>query len=68
MLYNQQANELRQFIIESYKKFQLNETLLPLQKQIVDVLLIHPEYHSVFLDREMVNASFASGPQSFFAC
>lgn len=45
-------DELRAFYFDSFQKYQRKETLTPLEQMIVDVILMHPEYHSLFKDKD----------------
>jgi hypothetical protein len=47
MFYGHHVQDTRQFFFESWRKYRQAELLSPLEKQIVDVILIHPEYHSL---------------------
>lgn len=44
MLYSQKRHTLRNIFIESWKKHQQKLVLSPLEKEIVAVLFMHPEY------------------------
>ena len=47
MLYGDSIQDTRQLFFSSWQKYQLKQTLLPLEKQIVDVIVIHPEYQAL---------------------
>ncbi len=57
MMYGQTPQEIRQFYINCWEKYRNKRSLQPLEQQIVDVLLIHPEYH-VVVDSGDVNAAY----------
>ncbi len=45
MLFNQNRDQIRQFYIDVWNKFQKKQPLTPLETIIGDVISIHPEYH-----------------------
>ncbi len=47
MFYGNSVQDTRQLFFSSWKKHLKKEPLLPLEKQIIDVILIHPEYHAL---------------------
>lgn len=47
MFYGNNVQDTRRFFFDSWRKYRQGELLSPLEKQIVDVILIHPEYHSL---------------------
>lgn len=48
MFYGQQVQDTRQLFFESWKKYCQKESLTPLEQQIANVILQHPEYHALF--------------------
>lgn len=42
----------------SWRKYQRRESLTALEQQIVDVIIIHPEYHSLFEQDNAQDASY----------
>lgn len=48
MFYGHQIQETRQFFSQSFEKYQKNLPMTDLEKQIVAVILEHPEYHALF--------------------
>lgn len=50
MIFSDQRHELRQQFLSAWQKHKNQETLTPLEKMIVDIILLHPEYHA-FLDQ-----------------
>ncbi len=46
MLFSNDRKQLRQMYFDAWKKSQEAEMLTPLEAQIVDVIGMHPEYHS----------------------
>jgi len=47
MLFTQDRTRTRQLFRSAWRKFVNEDTLEPLEKQIVDLLKDHPEYHSL---------------------
>ena len=48
MFYNDGIQDTRQLFFVSWTKYQQKKPLSPLEKQIVDVMIMHPEYHGMF--------------------
>lgn len=46
-LYNPSRDQARQFLFDAWAKFKQHQTLTDLQKIAVDVIQMHPEYHTV---------------------
>lgn len=51
MLYGNTAQDTRQLFFSSWHKYQKKQPLSPLEQQIAEVILAHPEYHTL-LDSE----------------
>ena len=49
---HQQRDQLRLKYVEAWHKHRSNQPLQPLEAQIADVILMHPEYHCFFEDSE----------------
>lgn len=47
MFYGNNIQDTRQLFFSSWKKYLQKQTLLPLEEQIVAVILDHPEYHTL---------------------
>lgn len=47
MFYGDTVQDTRQLFFLSWQKYRQNQQLLPLEKQIVDVIVSHPEYHAL---------------------
>jgi len=54
MFYGNSVQDTRPFFFLSWQKFRAQQVLSPLEQQIVDVLIVHPEYHAFF---EQTNAA-----------
>ncbi len=48
MFYGDTVQDTRQMFYSSWNKYQQKQLLLPLEQQIVDVIIAHPEYHPFF--------------------
>lgn len=59
MFYGDQRDETRQFFFTVWEKVQSNSPLLPLEAQIADVLLWHPEYTEIFSQEENKQTNFS---------
>ncbi len=47
MLFSNNRDELRRFYIDSWRKFQNQESLSPLEAMVAEVIALHPEYHTM---------------------
>ncbi|CEK09229.1 DUF1841 family protein [Legionella hackeliae] len=47
MFYGDDVQDTRQLFFSSWQKYREKHPLLPLEQQIVDVILVHPEYHGL---------------------
>jgi hypothetical protein len=52
MLHGDTVHDTRKMFFSSWHKYRHHQALLPLEKQIVDVILIHPEYHALLESSE----------------
>ena len=48
MFYGDSVQDTRQLFFSSWQKHRQKQALLPLEQQILDVMLDHPEYHDLF--------------------
>lgn len=48
MFYGSTANDTRKIFFLSWEKYQQKSPLTTLEKQLVDVIIEHPEYHKLF--------------------
>lgn len=60
MFYSDNVQDTRQLFFLSWQKYRQNQPLLPLEKQIVDVIIVHPEYHA------LLEAVASSHDQAYF--
>lgn len=47
MFYGNDVQDTRQVFFLSWKKYQQGQPLQPLEQQLIDVILMHPEYHAL---------------------
>ncbi len=47
MFYGESVQDTRPLFYSSWQKYRQNQPLLPLERQIVDVIILHPEYHAL---------------------
>lgn len=52
MFYGDTIQETRQMYFSSWLKYQQKQLLSPLENEIVQVILAHPEYHKIFENQE----------------
>lgn len=52
MFYGDTIHETRQMFFSSWQKYANNEPLLPLENELVQVMLAHPEYHPILKNQE----------------
>lgn len=60
MLHSNDVQDTRGMFFSSWHKYRHHQVLTPLEKQIVDVILIHPEYH------ELLESSKKSLDRAYF--
>jgi len=51
-MFSNDRNELRQVFFETWDKHQKQLPLTPLQAQLMDIIMLHPEYHALLNDPE----------------
>ncbi len=51
-MFGSDRQDIRQTFFDAWQKHQNKQPIEPLESQIIDVLLMHPEYHYVLEDRE----------------
>lgn len=54
MFYGDTIQETRQMFFISWEKYQQKQVLLPLENEIVQVILAHPEYHKILENSQTV--------------
>lgn len=58
MFYGDTIQETRQMFFNSWEKYQQNQILLPLENEIVRVILDHPEYHKILENRQFEQQNY----------
>lgn len=58
MFFGGTVQDTRKLFYESWKKFRLQQPLLPLEQQLVEVIKVHPEYHSLLDNHEISNEQY----------
>jgi hypothetical protein len=65
-MFTPNRHESRQFFFQVWQKFQNKQPLEPMEKMICDVILAHPEYHTVLtpnhLDKDYLPEMGATNP------
>jgi hypothetical protein len=62
MLFNETIDDTRQFFFATWHKYRQKQSLSPLETQLVNVLLLHPEYHAL-LDSPALEKDVAYFPE-----
>jgi len=60
MFYGDTVQETRQMYFNSWEKYQQKQPLLPLENEIVQVILDHPEYHKTVEDHQTLQRTYFS--------
>ncbi len=55
-------DEMRKFFFEAWRKHKENQLVEPLESQIIEIILLHPEYHALFDHPENVTDTSESNP------
>lgn len=64
MFEDQQRNDVRQRFVSCWEKHRQGVALEPLEKQIVDVIVEHPEYHPLLQNPEVLQMEFDINDQN----
>ena len=59
MFYGDNRNDIRQVYFSAWQAANSGQRLEPLQQQIVDVIKIHPEYHSFLSNADNLDKDFS---------
>jgi hypothetical protein len=54
-MFTQNREQLRQFFIDVWHKHQNHQPLEPLETMVLEVILIHPEYHRYLTDKQLAS-------------
>lgn len=60
MFYSDKVQDTRQMFFLSWQKHLKNQLLMPLEQQVVDVIIAHPEYHA------LIEAMTSSHDKAYF--
>lgn len=60
-MFSNNRNELRQVYYTAWKKYKNKQLLDNLEKEIVDIILLHPEYHTLLDDKSDLDKDFIPG-------
>lgn len=52
MIFSRDRNEMRRMFINAWRKYRLQQPLEEMEQHIVDIILLHPEYHKLLEDDE----------------
>ncbi|WED42808.1 DUF1841 family protein [Legionella cardiaca] len=58
MFYGDNIQDTRQLFFSSWQKYRQKQPLLPLEQQIVDVIIAHPEYHALLETPKQIEQSY----------
>lgn len=58
-MFSSDRDTLRQQMAEAWRKHKAGQVLEPHEAQVADVLQIHPEYHALVEDPDLVNREFS---------
>lgn len=51
-MYSSDRNEYRKFFFDAWQKHKTKQVLEPLESQLIEIMLSHPEYHGILNDPE----------------
>ena len=57
-MFNPSRDQVRNFFIETWRKYRAKEVLTPMESVAANILTVHPEYHAVIEDPESVDRDF----------
>lgn len=57
MLFGQDRNQFRSAYLQAWRKARAQQPLTPLERQLVEVITEHPEYHALLEDEETALSS-----------
>jgi hypothetical protein len=58
-MFNPSRDQVRNFFIDSWRKYRAKEVLTPLEHIATDLILLHPEYQALLEDPESVTRDFS---------
>lgn len=57
-MFNPSRDQVRNFFIETWRKYRAKEVLTPMESVAANILTVHPEYHAVIEDPESADRDF----------
>jgi hypothetical protein len=57
-MFNPTREQVREFFIEAWRKYQAQEVLTPIETVAAGIVLEHPEYHPILSDPEIMARKF----------
>jgi len=58
MLFGSNRQNMRRYFFDTWRKYQANQPLEPLEIQIAQVIAIHPEYHGLVEDEDSLDKDY----------
>lgn len=58
-MFNPSRDQVRQFFIETWRKYRQNQILTPLETMACDFIVMHPEYHDDLTHPEAITREFS---------
>ncbi len=58
MLFGSNRQNMRRYFFDTWRKYQANQPLEPLEIQIAQVIAIHPEYHALVEDEDSLDKDY----------
>lgn len=66
MFFSNERDQLRKMYFDAWQKHRKGLPLEPLEKQLVEVIALHPEYHPIFENEDELKKDFSSFEYSPF--
>jgi hypothetical protein len=60
-----EKNQMRQYFIDTWHKREQKECLTPLEKQLIDIIQQHPEYHKVLENPKSLDQDYTTDNNPF---
>lgn len=60
-MFSSERNELRNVFLNAWRKHLEKTVMEPLEAQLVDIILMHPEYHNLLTQVEVAEKDFPEG-------
>lgn len=59
-MFSNDRTEIRQFYVNLWKKHTEKKTLEPIEKQLIEIIEHHPEYHKILSDESLIDKDFGA--------